>query len=291
MDMKSMDDLDFGDHDFERFPGLFDDVKSLNLENFEKPINGTIIAGLRYFRCLEELSKFPAKYLVDIDFECFPGLFNNIKSLNLHLCDRRQSRSGKPTYGTIVAIVAGLRHFQQLENLSIEYNHLEERRNGMPITGAMEGDYSLNHLKTIEYVNDFDLERFPGMFDNVKSLNLHIPSQSVELTNGIIADGLQHFRHLDQIGIFYAGDKRNGRTCAIDGCYALNHLREINMWYLSGSEEEIQLVEFLLRNAVVLEKIYFDTLPYGLEAEHVKQVRERISLLYRASRNARLIWQ
>ncbi|KAK1270156.1 F-box/LRR-repeat protein [Acorus gramineus] len=310
--LKSLDDLDFGDHDFERFPGLFDDVKSLNLENFEEPINGTIIAGLRYFRCLEELSKFPAKYLVDIDFKCFPGLFNNIKSLNLHLCDRLRSHSGKPTYGTVVAIVAGLRHFQHLENLSIEYNHLEEQRNGMAITGAMEGYYSLNHLKTIQvrsfcpeeagmqllklllrsavvlerfhmsvcsehavdifkYVNDFDLERFPGMFDNVKSLNLYIPSQSVELTNGIIADGLQHFRHLDNIGIFYTGDKRNGRTCAIDGRYALNHLKEINMWFLSGIEEEIQLVEFLLRTAVVLEKIYF-ILGYGMEAEHVKQV-------------------
>ncbi|KAK1296184.1 hypothetical protein QJS10_CPB15g02189 [Acorus calamus] len=330
--LKSMDDLDFGDHDFERFPGLFDDVKSLNLESFEEPINGTIIAGLRYLRCLEELSKFPAKYLVDIDFKCFPGLFNNIKSLNLHLCDSLWSRSGKPTYGTVVAIVAGLRHFQHLENLSIEYNHLEEQRNGMPITSAMERYYSLKHLKTVqvrsfcpeeagmqllklllgsavvlerfhmsvcsehaldifEYVNDFDLERFPGMFDNVKSLNLHIPSQSVELTNGIIADGLQHFRHLDKIGIFYSGDKRNGRTCAIDGCYPLNHLKEMNMWFFSWSEEEIQLVEFLLRTAVVLEKIYFTSRQYGMEAEHVKQVRERISLLCRASRDARLIWQ
>ncbi|KAK1288613.1 hypothetical protein QJS10_CPB19g00140 [Acorus calamus] len=145
-----MDDLDFGDHDFERFPGLFDDVKSLNLGNFEETINATIIAGLRHFRCLKELSKFPAKYLVDIDFKCYPGLFDNIKSLNLHLCDGLRSGSGVPTYGTIVAIVAGLQHFQCLENLSIEYNHLEEQRNGMPITGAIEGYYPLNHLKTIQ---------------------------------------------------------------------------------------------------------------------------------------------
>ncbi|KAK1271623.1 F-box protein [Acorus gramineus] len=155
------------DLDFERFPGLLNDVKCLNLLHAgfnEEPIVDAIVTRVRHLQCLKEFIHFPVKYLVDIDFDRFPGLFDNIKSLDLRL----RSHNVKFTNGTIAA---SLRHFRHLEELSISH------------------------------INDLDFERFPGVFDDVWSLNLRIPSHSAEPMNGIIVAGLQHFRCLKKLSI------------------------------------------------------------------------------------------
>ncbi|KAK1296632.1 putative F-box protein [Acorus calamus] len=329
------------DLDFERFPGLLNDVKCLNLLHAgcnEELIVDAIISHVRHLQRLKEFTRFPVKYLVDIDFDRFPGLFDNIKSLDLRL----RSHSMKFTNGTIAA---GLRHFRHLEELSISYSYESKK---IPITGAIDGYYPMNHLKTInvnnfhpgeadmqllkfllgsaviletfhmsmcsdqtvetfQHINDLDFERFPGVFDDVWSLNLRIPSHSAEPMYGIIVAGLRHFRCLKKLSIEYtdSDNRRNDRTCAIDGSttrwelekrgilgnkiYALNRLEVIRMTEFSGREKEIQLIEFLLGSAVVLVDFYMTLCsPWPGSAKHESQVLEYISLLYRASHNARL---
>ncbi|KAK1310567.1 hypothetical protein QJS10_CPA08g00016 [Acorus calamus] len=102
-----------------------------------------------------------------------------------------------------------------------------------------------------EHLVDIDFQRFPGLFDKVKTLNLDLSSSGEKPSNGIIISALRHFQRLEKLSIKAE---------------------------FSGKEEQIQLVEFLQGSATVLEEFY---LTGRQKNEH--EGHEHISRLYRAS--------
>ncbi|KAK1271972.1 hypothetical protein QJS04_geneDACA012924 [Acorus gramineus] len=103
------------DIDAERFLGLFDNIKSLDLhlKSHSVKITNDGCYPMNYLKAIEVRSFRLGEHISELDFERFPGTFDNVQSLDLCI----PSHSAEPINGIIVA---GLRHFRCLEELSIE---------------------------------------------------------------------------------------------------------------------------------------------------------------------------
>ncbi|KAK1311012.1 hypothetical protein QJS10_CPA08g00033 [Acorus calamus] len=116
-------------------------------------------------------------------------------------------------------------------------------------------------VETFKHISELDFERFPGMFDDVQSLDLCISSHSAEPINGIIVAGLRHFQYLVKLSIEYtdSDNRRNDRTCAIDGSTTKweRENREILDNKITKHKQDLPQIDAMFRSDLILSRVVF----------------------------------